>query len=122
MPNRQPRRSHDQWQSLIEKFTSQSNHSQQQFCEAEKLSLATFRKWLYKIAAENRSTENSNQLSTKPVSKPTVGGFESIAIRPSAHLTSGCCLELPGNLRLHTQSLPSVEYLQNLVKVFGYGH
>jgi len=122
MPGRQPRRSHEQWQSLIEKFTSQTELSQQQFCETELLCLATFRKWLYIFSGKNRYAEQSNQPLVQQTSEPPISGFEAVAIRPSEHLTSGCCLELPGNVRLHTQSLPSVEYLENLVKAFGYGH
>jgi len=118
MSNRRPRRRHHQWQLLIDKYNSQTELSQEQFCRAEDLSVGTFRKWFYKLASESRRAQPSNQRQCAP----DVSGFEAVTIRPSEQTSSDCCLELPGNVRLHTQTLPSVEYLQNLVKVFGYGH
>ena len=121
MSARQPRRSHQQWRSYIDKFRNQRKLSQQQFCQAEGLSLGTFRKHLYRAPAAVHVGHKA--APPKPTrSAADTGHFGPVTIRDTGVLTTGACLELPGNIRLHTQSLPSVEYLNNLVKVFGHGH
>ena len=121
MQARQPRRSHQQWHALIESI-NQSEVTQQQFCEAEHLTLTTFRKWLYKHAASKQSTDEIDRSIKRDGSKPGSTGFGPVTISPSPHLTAGACLELPGNVRLHTQSIPPVEYLKTLVEVLGHEH
>ena len=121
MQARQPRRSHQQWHTLIERF-KQSELTQQQFCEAENLTLVTFRKWLYKHAACKQSTDEIGRSFKRQASKPASTGFGPVTISPSPHLTAGACLELPGNVRLHTQNIPPVEYLKTLVEVLGHEH
>jgi len=120
MQHRHPRKSHQQWKSLIDKFHNQSELTRQQFCDTEQLSLRTFQKWLYKFAAQERNAAAPAGQSTRKAAQNTPPAFGPVMIRPSSQLALGCCMELPGNVLLHTQSLPSVEYLQNLVKVFGY--
>lgn len=121
MQPRQPRRSHQQWHTLIEKF-KHSGLTQQQFCEAEHLTLATFRKWFYKHTASNQGTDEMSPSFKRQEPKPASTGFGPVTISPSPHLPGGACLELPGNVRLHTQSIPPVEYLKTLVELFGNGH
>ena len=120
MRNRQPRKSREQWKSLIEKFHNQSELTQQQFCDAEQLALGTFKKWLYKFAAQDRSALVPAQQSTPATPGSATPAFGPVTISSPTVFPSGCCMELPGNVLLHTQSLPSVEYLVNLVKVFGH--
>lgn len=120
MTTRHPRRSHQQWQRYIDKYRNQSDLTQQQFCQREDLSLGTFRKHLYR-SPTNATCRPSSQ--SKPTqSTANTGHFRAVTIRDSEQLHAGSCLELPGNIRLHMQSLPSAEYLHNLLKVFGHGH
>ena len=121
MPTHHPRRSHEQWQPYIEKFRAQRDLTQQQFCEKEGLSLGTFRKHLYRVPTKHTSGHKSR--SPKAVcSTAHTGHFGAVTIRDTERLPAGSCLELPGNVRLHCQSMPSAEYLHHLVKVFGHGH
>lgn len=124
MPTRHPRRSHQQWQIYLEKFRNQNTLTQQQFCEAEGLSLGTFRKHLYRSSSNTAHPGGRSCAQLKPVRGTTAdtGHFAAVTIRDTGRLPSGSCLELPGNIRLHTQSMPSAEYLHNLVKAFGHGH
>lgn len=122
MPKHQPRKSHYEWQLLIKEFRKQTELTQQQFCESQQISLGTFRKWLYKPTELNTGATGADQRTAKQITKHPASGFEAVSLHHSNLSVSGCCLELPGNVRLHTQSLPSIEYLQNLVKVLGYGH
>ena len=123
MPTRQPRRSHEQWQSFIEKFKNQADLTQQQFCQAEGLSLGTFRKHLYRSpSGATRARKQNPSLSKSVHSRSGPGSFGPVTIRDTEHLPEGSCLELPGNIRLHTQSMPSAEFLHNLVKVLGHEH
>lgn len=120
MQPRQPRRNRQQWKSLIEKFHNQNELSRQRFCDAEQLSLGTFQKWLYRFATqEPPTTAPQQQQSIHKTDEAEAAAFGPVMISPSGELPSACCMELPGNVMLHTQSLPSVEYLQNLVKAFG---
>lgn len=123
MPTRQPRRTHQQWQIYLEKFRSQNKLTQQQFCEAEGLSLGTFRKHLYR-SSSNTAAAGGRCCAQPKSTRATAdtGHFAAVTIRDTGSLPSGNCLELPGNIRLHTQSMPSAEYLHNLVKAFGHGH
>lgn len=123
MPNRQPRRSHEQWQCLIDQFNNRTDLTHQQFCQAEGISVGTFRKHLYASTTRPARPAKVNRSSTGPVTtQSSTGHFGPVKIRASEHLSGVSCLELPGNIRLHTQSLPSAEYLHNLVKVLGFGH
>lgn len=123
MPTRHSRRTHQQWQAYLEKFRSQNTLTQQQFCEAEGLSLGTFRKHLYRCSSTAARKGGRNCAQLKPArATADTGHFAAVTIRDTGCLPSGSCLELPGNIRLHTQSMPSAEYLHNLVKVFGHGH
>jgi len=123
MRNRHPRKSQQQWQCLIEKFRSQSDLTQQQFCQSEDLSLGTFRKWLYSSPTSSTRPERQSSSGGEPVkSQPGSGNFGPVTIHSDEHSITGSCLELPGNIRLHTQSMPSAEYLHNLVRIFSHGH
>ena len=123
MPARHPRRSHEQWQTYIEKFRRQRTLTQQQFCADEDLSLGTFRKHLYRSSSNKARAGARNSQQPKLVrDSADTSRFAPVTIRNTEHLPSGSCLELPGNIRLHTQSMPSAEYLHQLVKVFGHEH
>ena len=123
MPTRHPRRTHQQWQTYLSKFRNQNTLTQQEFCEAEGLSLVTFRKHLYRCSS-NTAPPGGRSCAQPKSTRVTAdtGHFAAVTIRDTEHLPSGSCLELPGNIRLHTQSMPSAEYLHNLVKAFGHGH
>ena len=123
MPTRHPRRTHQQWQTCLEKFRNKNTLTQQQFCEAEGLSLGTFRKHLYRCSSNIAHTGGRNCAQPKSArGTGDTGHFAPVTIRDTECLPSGSCLELPGNIRLHTQSMPSAEYLHNLVRAFGHGH
>ncbi len=120
MHPRQPRKSRQQWRSLIEKF-QQCDLTHQQFCEIEKISVGTFRKWRYRLKSQEQSSDSGHQQSVSHKRASDAPGFSQVAISQTAHLPAGVCLELPGNVRVHTQSIPSVEYLKTLVEVLGNG-
>ena len=119
MQTRQPRRNRQQWKSLIEKFHNQNELSRQRFCDVEQLSLGTSQKWLYVFAAQEPNVAAPQQQTTRKTCEAATPAFGPVMISASSELPSACCMELPGNVMLHTKSLPSVEYLQNLVKAFG---
>jgi hypothetical protein len=121
MTVRKPQRSRKQWQGYNHKF-NQGSLTLEQFCEAEDLTVATFRKWRYKLASHDPAKSRPEEHAQVSQPKSTAAGFGPITISQSTIPSGGCCLELPGNVRLHTQSIPSVEYLHQLVRVFGYGH
>lgn len=124
MPNRHPRKSQQQWQCLIDKFRSQTDLTQQQFCQSESLSLGTFRKWLYSSPTSSTRPGKQSSSGGEPLvkSQPGAGNFGPVTIRSAERSITESCLELPGNIRLHTQSMPSAEYLHNLVRIFSHGH
>lgn len=120
MSSHHPRRSHQQWQPYIDKFKNQSELTQQQFCQKEGLTLGTFRKHLYR--SQSRTIAGTRQNPPQPKPAPSTGNFGSVAIEDTPRSPIGNCLELPGNIRLHTQSMPTAEYLHSLVKVLRHGH
>lgn len=81
MPTRHPRRTHQQWQTYLNKFRSQNTLTQQEFCEAEGLSLDTFRKHLYRCYPKSTRVTGDT------------GHFAAVTIRDTEHLPSGSCLE-----------------------------
>lgn len=121
MQIRQPRRNRQQWHTLIDQF-KQSGLTQHQFCESEHLSLATFRKWLYRDSAIKRGTQEAIPSNKRRKHQCASTGFNEVTISAAAQIPTGACLELPGNVRLHTSGIPPVEYLKTLVEALGHEH
>lgn len=121
MTARKPQRSRKQWQFYIHKY-NQGSLTLEQFCEAEDLTVATFRKWRYKLASGHQAKSRPEARSHVSQPESAAAGFGPVTISPSNIPSGGCCLELPGNVRLHTPGIPPVEYLHQLVRVFGHGH
>lgn len=112
MNTRKPRRSAAQWRDLVTQY-HQGGMSESKYCQTHDLTLVSFRKWRYKFKAADSNAE-------QPITDTNNSGFGPIHITPS-RLQTSMCLELPGGVLLHTNTIPPIDYLAQLTKVFGHG-
>ena len=86
-PTARTRRSHEEWQRLIE-AQSASEPTQAAFCTANGLSLASFRHWKRRLASE-QPTPTGPWVDLGTLDRPAATGWEL-----ELDLGSGVCLRL----------------------------
>ena len=91
IPQRRPRRSANQWQTLVAQF-GESNLTIKDFCDQENLARDTFNRWRNKISLES-SLPDFIELQPPVTSSPSTGPWSvELDLPGGGHLSVRCGL------------------------------